>query len=270
MAGSPFRSLAERREPPTDAGRLHAAIASTRLFASLPADVQHELAQRVTLRQVRSGSAILLQNDRGGAMFIIETGRVKLSIFGEDGSEVILALLRPGDAFGETSLFDGDGCAASCIAMEPTSLMVLSREDVISLIHQHPSTALNLLGEMARRLRRADDAVAQFALCDVRHRLMRVLALLARDEGMRTTGGLWIRRRPTQQELANMIGASRETISRLFKALASEKLIIARGRTLIITDLLVERMSAGTAPPPGSHDPQPAPAPAETAVPSFR
>jgi CRP/FNR family cyclic AMP-dependent transcriptional regulator len=108
-------------------------------------------------------------------------------------------------------------------------------------IAAHPRTAMNLLGEMAKRLRRADDTIAQLALCDVNERLIHRLVGLAREEGTSSAEGLIVRRRPTQQELANMIGSCRETISRAFNQLARDGLIIARGRALVVTHALVDR-----------------------------
>src|SRR6188474_3244380 len=108
-------------------------------------------------------------------------------------------------------------------------------------IQMHARTAMNLLGEMARRLRRADETIAQLALCDVNERLIHRLVGLAREEGASGPDGLVVRRRPTQQELANMIGSCRETISRAFNQLARDGLIIPRGRSLVLTHALLEK-----------------------------
>jgi CRP-like cAMP-binding protein len=94
---------------------------------------------------------------------------------------------------------------------------------------------------MARRLRRADETIAQLALCDVNERLIHRLVALGREEGASSPDGLVVRRRPTQQELANMIGSCRETISRAFNQLARDGLIIPRGRSLVVTPALIER-----------------------------
>jgi CRP-like cAMP-binding protein len=94
---------------------------------------------------------------------------------------------------------------------------------------------------MADRLRRADDSIAQLALCDVNERLVHRLISLAREEGTEAPEGLVVRRRPTQQELANMIGSCRETISRAFNQLARDGMIIPRGRSLIVTRALIDR-----------------------------
>jgi CRP-like cAMP-binding protein len=174
-------------------------------------------------------------------MFIIMSGRIKVMMSGDSGREVTLSFLRSGDSFGEMSLFDQAPRSAHCIAAEATTLLALARDDLMRHIQAHPRTALNLVSEMARRLRRADETIAQLALCDVNERLIHRLVGLAREEGSTGPDGLVVRRRPTQQELANMIGSCRETISRAFNQLARDGLVIQRGRSLVITPALVER-----------------------------
>ena len=224
-----------------DPARIRAAIARAPLFAALPISAIEDLTGRVAVRRVAVNSAVVTQDEPGDSMFVIMSGRVKVVIFGENGREVTLSILRPTDSFGEMSLFDGAVRSANCVAIEPTTLLVLSREDLMKHIQTHPRTSLNLLGEMARRLRRADETIAQLALCDVNERLIHRLVGLAREEGAESPDGLVVRRRPTQQELANMIGSCRETISRAFNQLARDGLIIPRGRSLVVTPALIEK-----------------------------
>jgi CRP-like cAMP-binding protein len=234
-----------RTLPPLDEpARIRASIARAPLFAALPPAAVDDLAARMSVRRVAAQGTVVSQDEPGDAMFLIMSGRVKVVIFGENGREVTLSLLRPGDGFGEMSLFDGKARSANCIAMEPTALLVLSREDLLRHIAAYPRTALNLLGEMADRLRRADESIAQLALCDVNERLVYRLIALAREEGAEAPEGMMVRRRPTQQELANMIGSCRETISRAFNQLARDGLIIPRGRALVVTRALLDKSSA--------------------------
>ena len=232
--------------PLDEQARVRAAIARAPLFTSLPPAAIDDLCQRIAVRRMSAHSTVVTQDEPGDAMFIIMSGRVKVVIFGENGREVTLSILRPGDAFGEMSLFDGKARSANCIAMEPTVLLVLSRDDLLRHIGAHPRTALNLLGEMADRLRRADESIAQLALCDVNERLVHRLVSLAHEEGTESPEGLMVRRRPTQQELANMIGSCRETISRAFNQLARDGMIIPRGRALVVTRALLDRANVRT------------------------
>lgn len=223
--------------------RVRASISQTKLFSSLSPDAVADLAQRASIRRVPANGTVLTQDEPGDSMFLIISGRVKVGIFGENGREVTLSVLRTGQCFGEMSLFDGKERSANCITTEPTTLVVLHRQGLLQHIARYPSTALNLLGEMAGRLRQADENIAQLALCDVNERLVHRLVSLAKEEGTQSAEGVLVSRRPTQQELANMIGSCRETISRAFNQLAREGLIIARGRTLVVTDALMARSS---------------------------
>jgi CRP-like cAMP-binding protein len=226
---------------PDDAARVRAAIARAPLFESLPLSAIEDLTQRVTIRRVSAQTNVVAQDESGDALFVIMSGRIKVVIFGENGREVTLSMLRTGDSFGEMSLFDGNTRSANCVAVEPSALLVLSREDLLRHMAAHPRTSLNLLGQMASRLRRADETIAQLALCDVNERLIRRLADLAHEEGTEAPDGLLVRRRPTQQELANMIGSCRETISRAFNQLARDGMIIPRGRSLVVTQALLDK-----------------------------
>lgn len=221
--------------------RVRAAIAGAAPFQSLPISAIEDLSQRVSVRRVGAHHTVLSQDEPGDALFVIMSGRVKVVIFGENGREVTLSVLRPGEAFGEMSLFDGETRSANCIAMEPTTLLSLSREDLLAHLAQYPSTALNLLGQLARRLRQADDSIAQLALCDVNERLVHKLCSLAAEEGSDAPEGRLVRRRPTQQELANMIGSCRETISRAFNQMVRDGLLISRGRSMVVTHELLAR-----------------------------
>jgi len=232
------------RSTTEDPARIRATIARAPLFAALPIPAIEDLTQRVTVRRVGAQATVVSQDEPGDSMFVIMSGRVKVVIFGENGREVTLSLLRPGDSFGEMSLFDGEARSANCIALEPTTMLVLGRDDLLRHLGAHPRTAVNLLGEMARRLRRADQSIAQLALCDVNERLIHRLVSLAREEGSEGPEGLLVRRRPTQQELANMIGSCRETISRAFNQLARDGLIIPRGRSLVVTSQLVSKVES--------------------------
>jgi CRP-like cAMP-binding protein len=155
-------------------------------------------------------------------------------------------VLRAIDIFGEMSIFDGRARSATVTAIVPTTLLVLSREDLENHLAAHPQTALQLLTEMAHRLRRADQAIAELALYDVSERLMRRLVGLAREDQLESPEGLVIRRRPTQQDLANMVGSCRETINRAYNTLVKKGLVFTRGRSLVVSMQLVQRLEPST------------------------
>jgi CRP-like cAMP-binding protein len=220
--------------------RIRATIGKARIFADLPAAVLDDLAARVQTRRALGGAPLVSQDEPGDALYVVMTGRVKIVVFGDSGREVTLSVLRAGDFFGEMSLFDGQARSANVVAIDPTTVLALSRADLERHMAAHPATALKLLGELARRLRRADETIAELALCDVSERLVKRLIGLAREEGSDSPEGMVIRRRPTQQDLANMVGSCRETISRTFNSLARKGLIVPRGRSLVVTRRLVQ------------------------------
>jgi len=230
-----------RRGPRDDSAWIRSALIRTPLFATLPGEAVTDLLERATIRRVTVNQLIVSQGESGDTMYIIVRGRVKVVIYGDKGREVILSILRRCDSFGEMALFDHRTRSAHCVATEATMLLVLNRDDIMSHITAYPQTAIKLLGQMANRLRHADERIARLALCDAHERLIHQLVRLAECEGVVTAEGYLVNDRPTQQELANMIGSCRETISRLFVQLARDGLIIPRGRHLVITRALLHR-----------------------------
>lgn len=215
------------------------------LFRGLPAAVIDEIARRAQVRSGPAGTLLITQDEPGEALFIVCAGKAKVTVCGQNGREVTLALLRPGDLFGEVALLDGSPRSANVVAALDCQVLVLPRESLLQHLKSHPQMALNLMQVMARRLRRADEAIVGLALDDVEGRLCRTLVRLAREEGdVSAPGGLVLRRRPTQQELANMVGSSRETVSRTFTSLIRRGLVVPRGRTMILTDRLIAQLPA--------------------------
>jgi len=220
------------------------------LFRGLPVGPMEDLLRRLQLKTGAMGTLLAAQDEPGDALFIVYSGRLKVAVAGDNGREVTLALLRPGDVFGEVSLLDGSPRTANVVAAVDTQVLVLSREAFLEHMRACPQTALNLMKELARRLRRADETIVGLALQDVEGRLSRTLARLAREEGdVSVEGGLLLRRRPTQQELANMVGSSRETVSRTFSSLIRRGLVVPRGRMLVLTERMLGRVGLRQAVP---------------------
>lgn len=189
---------------------------------------------------------IVGQDDQGDSLFIIEKGRVKVVLYGESGREVILAIFKDGDFFGEMSLLDGEPRSANVIALEPTQVLVLSREDFERHLEETPSTALKVLGEMSRRLRRADDVIGNLALLDVYGRVARILINLSLKEGETQDEGILIRERPTQQELASMIGTSRETVSRVLSEFQRRGFLSTQGKSVLLSHGFADQLNSAT------------------------
>ena len=188
------------------------------------------------LQEVRyhKDEIILHKEDPGDSMFIIRQGRVKVVLYGDDGREVILSILKGSDFFGEMSLLDGEPRSASVVAMEDSDLYILKREGFIQTLMERPGIALRILAELSRRLRGADEKIGSLALLDVYGRIAGALLQIARTEGKVEGESIIIDERPTQQDIASMAGASRETVSRVLNELAKSGLIAMDGKRVII------------------------------------
>jgi len=225
-----------------DHGKWRQALQNRSLFRGLSETAIEVLTTKLQHCWGKEGTALVSPEQPADGLFIVLSGRVKVVMYGDNGRELTLAILRPGEVFGELALLDGAPRSATVVAMTSAELLSLPREDFLLHLQHNPQIALNLLGEMARRLRRADETIVGLALQDVEVRLVHTLVRLASEEGsVRNQDGLVLRRRPTQQELANMVGSSRETVSRALAAMARQGLAVPRGRTLVLTEQLLRR-----------------------------
>ncbi len=201
------------------------------LFAHLSDRELARVASAVREKGYPKNSVILFEDDPGDALYVVVKGQVKVVLIGEDGREVILAMLKDGDFFGEMSLIDDQPRSAHVIATEDATLLVLRRDDFRAAMEEVPRIALGLLQALSRRLRRADDKIGGLVLLDVNGRLAKLLLELADEHD-----GVTIKRRITHQQLAQMIGSSRETVSRTLRDLADRGLIEVNRRTMAVRD----------------------------------
>ena len=210
------------------------------LFSQLaPAELQRvvEVARE---RSYPKNSVILFEDDPGDALYVVAKGQVKVVLIGEDGREVILSVLSEGEFFGEMALIDDEPRSAHVIAMEDSSLIVLRREDFQGILMHAPGIALALLKELSRRLRRVDEKVGSLVLLDVHGRVAQLLLELA-DE----TDGQRITRRLTHHTIAQMIGSSRETVSRTMREFVDKGLIDVSRKDILIRDRSTLEQAAG-------------------------
>jgi CRP/FNR family cyclic AMP-dependent transcriptional regulator len=206
-------------------------LATVPLFSGLQRDEIQRFAELTRERAYPKGSVILFQDDPGDSLFVLRAGRVKVVLIGEDGREVILGVLEPGAHFGELALIDDQPRSAHVIAMDDSQLLILRREDFRRRVEANPSVAWALLTELSRRLRRADVKIGGLVLLDVPGRIARLLLDLA-DE----TGSNAIEKPLTHQTIAQMIGASRETVSRAMKEFQDAGLITVERRRISVGD----------------------------------
>lgn len=206
------------------------------IFEELPERDLEKIASLGTRKVFSKGSIILMEDEVGSALFIIIDGKVKVSRLDETGKEVILSILGPGEVFGEMSLLDGLKRSATVSAIADTEVLIIYRDDFLNLLNNHPQIAISLLRELAMRLRKADMQIKSLSLKDAEGRIGCVLIMLADDLGKMYKGQVIVEGIPTQQELANMAGTSRETVSRVLTRFQKKGLIKIEGKTLIILE----------------------------------
>jgi CRP-like cAMP-binding protein len=206
-------------------------LATVPLFSGLDRTELQRFGEMTREKFYPRGSVILFENDPGDSLFVVRQGRVKVVLIGEDGREVILGVLGVGEHFGELSLIDDRPRSAHVIAMEDSHLLVLHREDFRRRVESSPAVAWSLLTELSRRLRRADEKIGGLVLLDVPGRIARLLLDLAEEADSNT-----IDKPLTHQTIAQMIGASRETVSRAMKDFQDANWVSVVRRKISLTD----------------------------------
>ena len=206
-------------------------LATVPLFSGIDPAELTQLTEVAREKQYPKGSIIVFADDPGDSLFVVREGRVKVVLVAEDGREVILGVLGVGDHFGELSLIDEQPRSAHVIAMEDATLLVLRREDFRRRVEATPQLAWALLVELSRRLRRADGKIGGLVLLDVPGRIARLILDAAADAGSDT-----IEKPLTHQTIAQMIGASRETVSRAMSEFQEAGLITVSHRRITVAN----------------------------------
>jgi len=203
------------------------------IFSELSDPDVASLAQLMTRRKYPKDGVVFFENEEGDSFFMIVEGRIKVTILGDDGREVILSMLGPGDFFGEMALLDNEPRSATAIAAEDSELLCLARSDFQGVATKRSITSA-LIKILTARLRRANHQISTLALLDVYGRVARVILDMAREEGKRLKDGRIAFRRATHQEIANRIGTTRETVTRMLKDLERQGLIQIDAREMIV------------------------------------
>lgn len=206
------------------------------IFADLPTETIETIAKVGTRRSYKKDSVVLLEEEAGSALFVIIDGKVKVARTSGDGKEVILSILGESDFFGEMAILDGQTRSANVIALEDSELFIIRRDDFLDLLKKHPEVSISLLQELTQRLRQADMKIKSLTLKDAEGKVATVLLQIADDLGTIKQGKVVIEKLPLQQDLANMAGTSRETISRTLHAFAKKGLVEIEGSTLRIVN----------------------------------
>ena len=211
-------------------------LQSVSLFWDITEKELGYISEKMVPRNYGIGQLILLEEAEGEQCFFVIKGSVKITRLSKEGREVILAMLNEGDFFGEMSLLDGESRSANVIALEDTEVLTLKRKDFLLVLSDYPQIAIQLLKEMALRLRKSDRQIASLSLSDAEKRIALCILRIADEQGVIKQGHVSIEKAPIQQDIANMSGTSRETVSRALKLLEQEEFIKRQGRELIIHD----------------------------------
>jgi len=226
--GRPLTAEDPRSENPMQTAGF---LATVPLFSTLDDEELEQFAALMREKTYPRGSVIVFEDDPGDSLFIVREGRVKVVLVAEDGREVILGVLGVGEYFGELSLIDDQPRSAHVIAMEDSVLLVLRREDFRKRVESSPRVAWSLLHELSRRLRRADGKIGGLVLLDVPGRIARLLLEMAEESGNAS-----IEKPLTHQTIAQMIGASRETVSRAMREFQDAGWITVERRRISVAD----------------------------------
>lgn len=206
------------------------------LLANLPPDALSRLAGSARRRCYRRGEVIFHQGDPGDSLHFLTDGRVKVVLDAETGEEAVIAILSPGDCFGELALIDGEPRSATVMTLEAVQTVSLSRADFMTFIRDNPPAAERMMVTLASMVRKADESMADLVFLDLEGRLVKKLLELADAHGRDVDGAIEIELPMTQEDLAAMIGATRASVNKLLGWYEDQGAIQRRGRRIAIFD----------------------------------
>ncbi len=201
-------------------------LARVPLFADLDEESLKELSAVARKRVFRQGEVIFHRDDPGQVLYIVKEGKVKIGLTSPDGQEVSLTVFGAGECFGELSILDGEPRSADAIALERAELYALQRQDFVNVVMNHPKIAVQVMKVISQRLRQADQQIEDLLFLDVYGRVAKKLLELSETHGVPTSQGVRIELRLTQQELASMVGASRESVNKVMGYFTDKRYIM--------------------------------------------
>ena len=206
------------------------------LLADLGPEVLARLAEKVEMKEVRRREVVYLPGDPGRSLFFVNGGRIKVSKVTRDGKALTLSYCGPSEVFGETCLIDGGPRSEMAEAVENAMLTEIERADFERLLGLHPSLGSQMTKLMVSRRRELENKVEGLVFRDVTSKLAELLVKLAGEYGVDDSRGTMVALKITHQELANLIGSTRETVSLTLSQFKKKKYICTEGRKVIISD----------------------------------
>jgi CRP/FNR family transcriptional regulator len=211
------------------------------LFKALDDEAASALQSEMSRSHMERGDVLFHEGDRGDTLYVIAEGKIKLGRTSPDGRENLVAILGPGEMFGELSLFDPGPRTMTATAVAETQLLGLGNDSLTAILTGRPEVSKALLAALAQRLRRTNAHLADLVFTDVPGRVAKALLDLSERFGRPVEGGIMVSHDLTQEELAQLVGASRETVNKALADFASRGWLRLEPRSVVIMD--IERLS---------------------------
>lgn len=216
-------------------------LQKTPLFSALDAEAALALQKSMVPQTIKRGNTLFQEGDPGDRLYVVTEGKIKLSHASGDGRESVLMVLGPGDMFGELSLFDPGPRTATAVAVTDSQVLGLGNTDLNPWLAGRPEVAQKLLQALAHRLRRTNETMSDLVFADVPGRVAKALLDLGEKFGSKTEAGIYVNHDLTQEELAQLVGASRETVNKALADFVSRGWLKLETRSVELIDL--ERLS---------------------------
>ena len=207
------------------------------LFSGVDDDSAAVLEDSMAASSLARGDVLFNEGDSGSQLYVVIEGKIKLGRTSADGRENLLAILGPGQMFGELSFFDPGPRSATATAVTDVELKSLGHDALSPVLATHPDVALALLNQLAGRLRRTNEVVGDLVFSDVPGRVAKALLDLAGRFGRKADDGVHVNHDLTQEELAQLVGASRETVNKALADFASRGWMRLEPRSVVILDI---------------------------------
>ncbi|MGH1481233.1 MAG: Crp/Fnr family transcriptional regulator [Geminicoccales bacterium] len=221
-----------------------AMLAQHFLLAQLDDSALDSLLAVASERQFTNNQVIFQKGDPGTSMMAVLNGRVRIGAYSEDGREIILNMIEPGQLFGEIALLDGKERSADATAMGKTTLLVLDRRDFIPFLEQNPKIMIRLFDVLCDRVRQTSEMVESIAFLDFGARLAKLLLQMAENYGQQNDRGLLINLRISQSDIGNLIASTRESVNRQLNAWVQDEIIALDQGKIVILDREMLQLTA--------------------------
>jgi CRP/FNR family cyclic AMP-dependent transcriptional regulator len=207
------------------------------IFASLSDEEMNYIKSKSIQKELEDNEIIFLEGDYGDYVYYIESGRINIFLISGEGKEKTLRIFGKGEVFGEMSIFDNLPRSASARTMSKTKLLIIPGKVILEMVKKNSDLSLNIIKELSRRMRVADLQIKDLLFKSSKERVIRNLLSLSVEFGTQTEKGILINFKLTQQDIANITGLARETVSRIMSSLENDLLVVVDSKSILIPSL---------------------------------